>query len=52
MFMKTSTKDSKYCNNANNLVVSKMKDEIYDMPIRDFLGLKSSTYTFIIEDNH
>ena len=28
--------DSKFYNNANNLVESKMKDETYDVPIKDF----------------
>ena len=33
-------KDSKYYNNANNLVVGKMKDETIGVPIKDFVGLK------------
>ena len=34
-------KDSKFCNNTNNLVVNKMEDETCDMSIRDFVGSKS-----------
>ena len=51
MFIKTHTKaefdfsnypkDSKYQNGANNLVVSKMKDETSSVPIKGFVGLKS-----------
>ena len=32
-------KDSKYYNNANNLVVGKMKNETSGTPIKDFVGL-------------
>ena len=62
MFIKTHTKaefdfsnypkDSKYQNGANNLVVSKMKDETSSVPIKGFVGLKSKMYTFIKEENH
>ena len=34
-------KDSKFCNNTNNLVVNKMEDETCDMSIRAFVGSKS-----------
>ena len=44
------SKDSKYYNNANNLVVGKMKDETCDVPIKGFVGLRSKLYTFITED--
>ena len=33
------TKYSKHYNNANNLVVGKMKDEAFAMPIEGFVGL-------------
>ena len=36
-------KDSKCCNNANNLVLGKMKDESSDVSIKGFAGLKSKT---------
>ena len=44
--------DSRYYNNTNNLVVSKMKDKTCGVPIKGFVGLKSKMYTFITEDNH
>ena len=59
MFMQTSTKkknyltsviipqDSKYYNNTTNLVVGKMKDGTWGVPIKGFIGLKYKTYTFI-----
>ena len=56
MFIKTSTRfiqelfgisnyleDSKQYNNANSLIVTKMKD---------FVGLNSKMHTFITEDNY
>ena len=46
------SKDSKYYNNANNLVVGKMKDETCDTRIKGFVGLKSKMNTFKTEDNH
>ena len=33
-------KESKYYDNTNNLVVSKMKDEIRGVPIKVLIGLK------------
>ena len=45
-------KNSKYYNNSNNLVVTKMKDQTRDVPIKDFEGLKSKIYTFITKENH
>ena len=44
--------DSKYCNNVNNLVVGKMKNEKRGVHIKGFLGLKSKLYTFMIKDIH
>ena len=45
-------KDSKYYNNSNNLVETKMKDETCAVPIKDFVGLKSYMCTSTTEDNH
>ena len=45
-------KDSKYYNNANNLVVDKMKDETCGMPIKGFVRLESKMYTFITKYHH
>ena len=47
-----NAKDSKYYNNANNLVAGKMKDEICDRSIKVFVELKYKEYRFITEDNH
>ena len=44
-------KDSKYYNNANNLIVCKMKNKICVLPIKGIVGLKSKNYTFITENN-
>ena len=46
------SKDTKYYNNANNLVVGKTKDETCGVSIKCFVGLKSKTYTVITEDIH
>ena len=35
-------KDSKYYNNPNNLVISKIKDEKYSVPLNCFVRLKSN----------
>ena len=45
-------KDSKYCSNANKLVLDKMKDETFGIPITGFVGLKSNVYTFVTKCNH
>ena len=45
-------KDSKFYNNTNNLVVSKMKNETCGLSIKCFVILKSKIYNFITEDNH
>ena len=42
-------KDSKQ---YNNLVVDKIKDETYGVPVKGFVGLISKMYTLIREDNH
>ena len=44
-------KDSKYYNNANNLVIGEMKDETCGIPIKGFVGLKSKM-SFIKKENH
>ena len=44
--------DSKFYDNANNLVVGKIKDETAGVPIKVFVGLRSKMYTFIKKDNH
>ena len=44
--------DFKYYNNANNLVVGKMKDETCSVLIKSFVGLMSKMYTFITEENN
>ena len=43
-------KVSKY--HINAVVIDKMKYEICDVPIEDFVGLKSKTYSFITEENY
>ena len=45
-------KNLKYYNNLNDLVVGKMKDETYGIPINCFVELKAKMYTFITVDNH
>ena len=45
-------RDSKGCNNSNNLVIGKMKDETCGMPLKGFVRLKSKMCTFKTEDNH
>ena len=61
--MKTSTKinnylasvnikNSKYYDNLNSLIVSKIKNETCGRTIKGFVGLKSKIYTFITGDNH
>ena len=45
-------KDSKFYNNTNNLVVSKIKNETCGLSIKCFVILKSKIYNFITEDNH
>ena len=36
----------------NNLILGKMKDETYGMPIKSFTGLKAKMYTYITEEDH
>ena len=45
-------KSSKYYNNINNLVIGKMKNETFRMPIKTFARLKSKMYTFMTAENH
>ena len=44
--------DSKYYDDTNNLVEGKMKHEPCGVSIKDFVGLKSKTHTFITAANH
>ena len=44
-------KDLKYYDNANNLVICKMKDETSGVPIKGFVWLKHKMYTYIAEDS-
>ena len=44
--------NSKYYNDAGNLVVGNMKDEVCGVPIKGFVGLKSKKNVFMTEDNH
>ena len=46
------SKDSKYYNNAYDLVVDKMKGEACGVPLKDFIETKSKMCTFITKDNH
>ena len=36
--------DSKYCDNSNALVLGKMKGELVDICIEEFIGLKLKIY--------
>ena len=45
-------KDLKCYNDANKVVVGKIKNEMCGVPIKCFPGLKSKMDTFITKDNH
>ena len=49
-FTNYSTK-SKYYDNSNKLVVSKMKDEIAGVAIEEFVRLKPKMYSYLVDDN-
>ena len=49
-FSDYSTK-SKYYDNSNKLVIGKMKDETGDVAIKEFVGLKSKMYSFLVDKN-
>ena len=42
---------SKYYDNSNKLVIGKMKDGARSVAIEEFVGLKSKTYLFSVDDN-
>ena len=42
---------SKYCNNSNKLVASKMKDETVGAVIEETFGLKPTMYSYLVNDN-
>ena len=41
---------SKYYDNSNILVIGKMKDEIGDAAIQEFVGLKPKMYSFLVDN--
>ena len=45
-----STK-SKYYDNSDKLVVGKMKDETAGFAIKEFVGLKPTMYSYLLDDN-
>ena len=49
-FSNYSTK-SKYYDNSNKLVLSKMKDETAGVAIEQFVGLKPKMYSYLVDDN-
>ena len=48
-FSNCSTK-SKYCDDSNNLVIVKMRDETGGVAIEKFVGLKPKTYLFLVDN--
>ena len=42
--------ESKYYADSNKLVVSKIKHETGVVTIKEFLGLKSNVYSFLVDD--
>ena len=42
---------TKYFDNSNKLVVGKMKDETGGVALEDFVGLRTKTYSFLVDDN-
>ena len=46
------SKDSKYYDKTNNVIVGKMKNETCGVPMKSFLGLKAKIYTHITKDKH
>ena len=49
-FSNCSTK-SKYYDNSNKLVISKMKDETACIAIEEFVGLKPKMHSYLVDDN-
>ena len=50
-FSNCSTKPKEY-ENLNKLVIRKMKYESAGVAIKEFLGLKTKIYSFLVEDNN
>ena len=44
------SKDSKFYDNQNEMVVSKMKNVYRDFPIDKFVGLKSKMHSMLLDD--
>ena len=40
---------SKYYDDSNKLVVGKMKNEIVDVAVKEFVGLKLKMYSFLVD---
>ena len=40
---------SKYYDDSNKLVVGKMKNEIVDVSVKEFVGLKPKMYSFLVD---
>ena len=49
-FSNYSTK-SKYYDNSNKLMVSKVKDERVGVAIEEFVGLKTNIYSYLVNDH-
>ena len=49
-FSNYSTK-SKYYDDSNKVVIGKMKDETGGVTIKEFIGLKAKTHSFLVDDN-
>ena len=45
------SRQSKYCDDSNKLVIRKMKNETRGVAIEEFVGLKAKMYSFLVEDN-
>ena len=43
--------ESKYYDDSNKLVVSRMKDETGIVAIEEFVGLKPNMYLFLVDNN-
>ena len=42
---------SKYYDNSNKLVISKMKDQTFGVAIEEFIGLNPKMYSYLVNDN-
>ena len=45
------SRQSKYCDDSNKLVIRKMKNETRGVAIEEFVGLKAKMYSFLVDDN-